>query len=57
MTNTVTDLLGLNLSRIEKQYAYYMIKNKMEICKKALSPDTRESVERTFEKVLEQMSG
>jgi len=56
MTNTVTDLLGLNLSRIEKQYAYHMIKNNIEKCHIALSSDALGSVTRTIERVLKQLA-
>ncbi len=55
MANTVTDVLGLDLSREEKQYAYYIIKSSMEKCKKSLSSNIRESIARTFKKVLEQI--
>ena len=55
MINTVTDLLGLDLSKMEKQYAYGMITANMERCKNVLPPKSRESIEGTFKKVLEQL--
>jgi len=55
MTNTVTDVLGLELSREEKQYAYHIIKTNMEKCEMALSAGVRKSIMRTFKEVLEQI--
>lgn len=53
--NTVTDLLGLSLSRTEKEYVCHMIKGNIEKCKKVLPLDTWKSVAQIFKKVLEQM--
>lgn len=56
MINTVTDVLGLDLSNTEKQYAYHMIKNKIAECKKNSRPNNQKSVERAFEGVLKQIA-
>ena len=56
MINTVTDVLGLNLSVAERQYAYHMIKNNIADCKKNSCPNNQESVEQVFERVLKQIA-
>ena len=55
MVNTVTDVLGLELSPKEKRYARYIIRKNIDACKRSLPEEARESVGHTFERVLRQI--
>ncbi len=51
MKNTVTDVLGLDLSQAEKKYVYHTIKNNVDKCKSNLPSKDRKSIELTFARV------